>query len=93
MDSALIAKDIIGIQKQSFNNFMDTMILFQDQAEMTGRRWANQMGFGEKAKKISDQWLTVFNKGRDDSRKLINDGFDGMEEYFAGLEQKKSPEK
>ena len=93
MDSALIAKDVIGIQKQSFNNFMDTMILFQYQAEMTGRRWANQMGFGEKAKKISDQWLTVFNKGRDDSRKLIHDGFDGMEEYFAGLEQKKSPEK
>jgi len=72
---------------------MDTMILFQDQAEMTGHRWANQMGFGEKAKEISDQWRTVFNKGHDDWRKLINDGFDGMEEYFAGLEQKKSPEK
>jgi hypothetical protein len=88
MDPALIVKDVIGIQKQSFNNFMDTMILFHDQAEMTGRRWANQMGFGDKAKEITDEWRTVFKKGRDDSRKLINDSLAGMEDYFAGLEQK-----
>jgi hypothetical protein len=93
MDPAVIAKDVIAIQKQSFNNFMDTMILFHGQAEMTAWRWANQMGYGQKAKEISDQWRTVFNKGHDDSRKFINDSLSGMEDYFAGLEQKDSTAK
>lgn len=93
MDPALIVKDVISIQKQSFNNFMDTMILFQDQAEMTSRRWANQIGFGEGAQEIAGQWRSVFNKGRDESRKLINDSLAGMEDYFAGLEQKDSTAK
>jgi hypothetical protein len=60
---------------------------------MTGRRWANQMGFGDKAKEITDEWRTVFYKGRDDSRKLIDDSLAGMEDYFAGLERKDSTAK
>ena len=93
MDAASIVKVSVSLQKQSFNNFMDTMILFHDQAEMTGRRWANQMGFGDKAKEITDEWRTVFKKGRDDSRKLINDSLAGMEDYFAGLALKQNSKK
>jgi hypothetical protein len=55
MDPAAIAKDVISIQKKSFNNFMDIMVLFQDQAEMTGRRWANHIGFDERAKEMVEQ--------------------------------------
>jgi hypothetical protein len=89
MDLAAIAKDVISIQKKTFNNFMDIMILFQDQAEMTSRRWANHIGFGERAKEIVEQWRTVANKGRDDSRKFLNESLDGMEDYFSGLKQRR----
>lgn len=65
------------------------MILFQDQAEMTGRRWVNHVGFDESAQEIVDQWRTIVNKGCDDSRKLFNDSLDGIEDYFSGLKQKK----
>ncbi|MGD2009511.1 MAG: hypothetical protein PVH69_01320 [Desulfobacterales bacterium] len=88
MDPATIAKDFIGIQKQSLNNFFDTMIVLQDQAEDTGRRWFKQLGFNEETQEIAHQWHAVFHRGRDDSRKFINDSLDGMEDYFAGLEQK-----
>jgi hypothetical protein len=93
MDAASIAKNLIGLQKQSFNNFVDTMIIIQDQAEKTNRLWAKQMRISEDAQQFADQWRTALIKGRDDSRKLINESFTSMEDYFAGLEQKESSEK
>lgn len=54
------------------------MILFQDQADMTGRRWANHIGFDERAREMVEQLRTIVNKGRDDVSRLFNDCFDGM---------------
>jgi hypothetical protein len=93
MDSASIAKNIIGLQKQSFNSFFDTMILFQDQAEKTRMLWANRMGISENSQKLLDQWREVLIKSREDSRKFINEGFTSLEDYFTALEQKKPAEK
>jgi len=89
MDAESIAKDFIGLQKQSFNNAIDTMILFQDQAERVNRLLANQMGIGEKEQKFVEQWRTVFKNERDNYRKLINEYFSNMEGYFTGPEQTK----
>ena len=89
MDAESIAKDFIGLQKQSFNNAIDTMILFQDQAERVNRLLANQMGIGEKEQKFVEQWRTIFKNERDDYRKLINENYTNMEGYFAGPEQTK----
>ena len=93
MDAASIAKDFVGLQKQSFNSIMEAMIVFQNQAERTGRLLANQMGSNEKAQEFADQWRTVFSNGRDDFRNLINEGYTCMEDYFAGLELKKPSKK
>jgi hypothetical protein len=93
MDAASIAKDLVGLQKQSFNNFMEAMIIFQNQAERNGKLLVNQMGSNEKAQKLADQWRTVLSNGRDDFRKLINESFTNMENYFAGFEINKSSKK
>ena len=93
MDTASIAKGLVGLQKQSFNNFMEAMIIFQNQAEKTGRRLVNQMGINENAQAFADQWRMILIKGRDDSRELINESFTYMEDYFSGLEQKKPSKK
>jgi hypothetical protein len=90
MDTESIAKDFIVIQKQSFNNAIDTMTLFQDQADRTNRLLADQMGLGEKEQKFVEQWRRIFKKGRDDYRKLINENFANMEIYFTGVERTKS---
>jgi hypothetical protein len=93
MDAASIAKSLVGLQKQSFNHFMEAMIIFQNQAEKTGRLLANQMGINEKAQEFADQWRTVLIKGQDDSRNLINESYTRMEDFLAGLELKKPPKK
>lgn len=93
MDPAAITKDFLDIQKQSLNNFFETMIVFQDQTEDTGRRWFKQLGFNEEAQEIADQWHAVFHRGRDDSRKFINESLSSMENYFDALAQKTTPAK
>ena len=93
MDPALIVKDVIGIQKQSFNNLMEALIFFQNHADKTVMLLVNQMGLNENAQAFADQWRMFLIKGRDDSRELINESFTYMEDYFAGLEQKNPSKK
>jgi regulator of replication initiation timing len=93
MDAASIAKNLVGLQKQSFDHIMEATVIFQNQAERTGRLMANQMKVNEKAQALADQWRTVFYNGRDDFRKLIKEGFTCMEDYFAGLELKQPSKK
>jgi hypothetical protein len=89
MDAASIAKEFIGLQKQSFNNLIDTMIIFQDQAEKTNRLLTSQMGVSEKGQDFVQQWRTTFKQMQDSYRELINESFTKMEGYFANCEQKK----
>jgi hypothetical protein len=93
MNAASIAKNLVGLQKQSFNHIMETMTIFQNQAERTGRLMANQIKVNEKAQEFADQWRTVFKNGRDDFRKLINEGYTCMKDYFAALELKQPSKK
>jgi len=93
MDTVSITKDLISLQKQSFNNLFDAMIHFQEEAEKTCRLWANRVGSHAKAPEMADQWHALMRKGRDDYRQLINDGYTRMEDYFAELVQKKTSNK
>jgi hypothetical protein len=93
MDTASIAKNLVGLQKQSFNHIMEATVMFQNQAERVGRLLANQMGSNENVQAFADQLRTVFNNGRDDFRKLINESFTRLEDYFAELEQKNPSKK
>ena len=93
MDAASIAKNLVGMQKQSFNTMMEATVLFQNQAERTRRLLANQMGSNEKEQAFADQRRMVFKNGRDDFSKLINEGYTCMEDYFAGLELKQPSKK
>jgi hypothetical protein len=89
MNIASLAKDVIGLQKQSANNFFDTMLILQDQAAMAGRLWANVAGANGNAREVVDQWRTLCNKGLNDTRKFVDEGLASIEDYFNGLEQRK----
>lgn len=65
------------------------MIMLQDQTEKTGRLWANKMKISENSQKFLEQRREVLIKSREDSKKLINESFTNIKDYFAGLEQKK----
>ena len=90
MNAASIAKDFVGLQKQSVNSIIDAANIFQDQAERAGRLLAGQLGFNERLQAFADRWRTVLTKRREDTKKLINDNFTLLEDYFAALAQKKT---
>ena len=90
MEMKTLTKDFFSIQKQAVNNFFDAWALFQNQTERTNRFFNEQMGINEQAQEAVDQWRTIFKDGRDESRRLINDGLTRMEDYFAALD---SPDK
>ncbi len=62
MNAASIAKDFVGLQKQSVNSNVDAANIFQDQAERAGRLLAGQLGFNERVQAFADRWRTVLTK-------------------------------
>ena len=88
MDTGAMIKGYISLQKQAFNNFMDFMAIFQDQAVRANRILADQIKIDEKAREFADQWRMALDKGRDDFRAQVNEAYTRMEEFSAGLESK-----
>lgn len=90
MDMASTAKEYIDSQKRAANNFFDVMTLVQDFADKRQQFWAEQMGVNEKMETVVDEWRVVFKKGRDDSIKMVNDGFTSMDKYLDELSHQKN---
>ncbi len=89
MGTESMASGFIALQKQSFNNFMDAMAIFQDQIERNNRMLARKMGIHEKIQEFVDQWRLAFKNGRDDFRNQINETYACMDEYWSKLEPQK----
>jgi len=89
MDMVSITKEYVGLQKRAANNFFEAMTLFQDFADNRTRYWADQMGGNGKMKTVVDEWRIVFKKGREDSIRMVNDGFRNMETYLDELSHPK----
>ena len=92
MDVLNTAKDNARLQQQSFNNLFDILSLFQDHVERSNRYWAYNIGVNENVQVAVDQYLKVLRQGRDNARELINQNFNDVEVYFAGIGQKKPAE-
>jgi hypothetical protein len=96
MDMASIAKEYVDLQKRAANNLFDAIKIFQNFADHRSQYWASQMGVNGTMKKVVGEWRVVFEKGREDSVKMVNDGFNYMESYLEGLSRQKKesqPEK
>jgi hypothetical protein len=93
MDTGAMIKGHISLQKQAFNNFMDAMAIFQDQAVRANRILADQIKIDEKAREFADQWRMALNKGRDDFRAQVNEAYARIEELYDGSEQHLRSEK
>jgi hypothetical protein len=89
MDMVSIAKEYVDLQKRAANNLFDAVTLFQDFADNRSRYWADQMGVNGKMKTVADEWRVVFRKGREDSIRIVNDGFRSMETYLDDLSHTK----
>ena len=95
-DPAKLAKQVFDFQKAAFNNTFDAMALLQSQAERIAASLEHSLGMPKEGQKFIDDWLKTFNQSRDQYKKMITQGLDTMETFFAAPKKEeatKEPEK
>jgi hypothetical protein len=89
MDMVSVAKDYVNLQKRATNNFFDAVKLFQNFADNRSQYWIDQMNLNQQMKNVVAEWRANLKKGREDSIKMVNDGYHNMETYLDELSHQK----
>ncbi|MBF0232251.1 MAG: hypothetical protein HQK62_12625 [Desulfamplus sp.] len=83
METAKIAKQMIGFQKTVFNNTFNAMAIVQDQTENMLNGFLGQFpGVTEDVKKQIKESIDFSKKARDDFKKAVDDGYTKFEQMF-----------
>lgn len=78
-----MAKQMIQFYKTTFDNSFNTMVMLQEQAEKLVKTFVSQApGMGDEGKKVLDQWMGVYKKGREDFKKAMDEGYTKVDEFF-----------
>jgi hypothetical protein len=84
MEPGKIAKQMIDVQKSTFDNTYNAMVMMQDQAErMVNMALDQATWLPEEGKKAILEWVNAYQKGREDFKKLVDENFSKVENYFA----------
>ena len=60
------------------------MVMLQDQAEKLLKTFVEQTpGMSDEGRKVLDQWVSVYKKGRDDFKKAMDEGYAKVEDFFS----------
>ena len=88
MEPVRIAKQMVEFQKATFDNSFNAMAMVQAQTERMINMGLDQADWlPEDGKKVVDGWLKSHNKGRADFKKIVDDNFTRVEQFFAGTEK------
>lgn len=83
MDNREIVKQMVDFHKASFENCFSMMVTIQGQAEKLLKTFMDQTpGISDESKKFMNQWSNTYKKGIDDLKKVMNDGYAKLEEFF-----------
>ncbi len=78
-----MAKQVIQFYKTTFDNSFNTMVMLQEQAEKLMKTFIVQApGMNDEGKKVLDQWMGVYKKGREDFKKAMDEGYSKVDEFF-----------
>ncbi len=79
-----VTRQVIDFQKATFDNTFNVISMFQDQAEKTFYTFLNTgiWPVPEEGKKVLNEWTQSLKKGREEFKKVIDDGFKRVENYF-----------
>ncbi len=89
MDPLKLTKQMIDFNKASFDNTFNAMVLLQEQTEKMVNAFMEQATWlpGE-GKKALNEWVETVKKGREDFKKVVDQGFGKVEDYFAKAGEK-----
>ena len=84
MEPLKMLKQMIDFNKASFDNTFTAMVLLQEQTEKMVNAFMEQATWlpGE-GKKALNEWVETVKKGREDFKKVVDQGFGKVEDYFA----------
>jgi hypothetical protein len=79
-----MAKQVIDFQKTTFDNTFNAISMLQDQTEKAFKTLleAGMWPLPEEGKKVVNEWVQSFKKGREEFKKVMDDGFDRVEHFF-----------
>jgi hypothetical protein len=84
MDPLKLTKQMIDFNKASFDNTFNAMVLLQEQAEKMVNTFMEQAtSLPGEGKKALNEWVETVKKGREDFKKVVDQGFGKVEDYFA----------
>ena len=78
-----MAKQVVQFYKTTFDNSFRTMVMLQEQAEKLMKTFIVQVpGMSDEGKKVLDQWMGAYKKGREDFKKAMDEGYSKVDEFF-----------
>jgi len=84
MDPKQIAKQMVDFNKTAFDNSFEAMSALQDQAEKMFTASMEQTSFfPAEGKKLINEWIKTYKKGREDFKAAADVNFKKVEAYFS----------
>jgi len=78
-----LLKQMIDFNKSAYENAFKNMNMLQEQMEKVINLYIDQAsGMSEEGKKAAKEWASMYKKGYDDYKKLVDENFKKMEAFF-----------
>ncbi|MGD0209842.1 MAG: hypothetical protein ABSC14_02535 [Desulfomonilia bacterium] len=84
MENKELVKQMVELHKTSFDNSFNMLITLQDQMEKMVNSFVDQAPWlPADGKKAFTTLVSTYKKGREDFKKVVEDGYKKVEEYIA----------
>jgi hypothetical protein len=92
MEQKNFVKQMVDFNRMAFDNMYNTAVVVQDQTERFGGMLLDSAPFGgDQAKQMYRDSTELYRKGRDNFKKMMDEGFNMMEGIMSQpFEQRKS---
>ena len=76
-------RQMIDFNKSAYENAFKNMNMLQEQMEKVVNLYIDQAsGMSEEGKKAAKEWASMYRKGFEDYRKLVDENFKKLEAFF-----------
>jgi len=88
MEQKTILKQMIEFNKATFDNTFNAMVMLQEQAErLANTLLAQATWLPEEGKKVINEWVEAYKKGREDFKKAVDENFKKVEDFFSSYDK------
>ncbi len=84
MEQKQIIKQVTEFNKAIFDSAFSNMIVMQDQAEKMFSKFLDKAPWlPEEGKKVLDDWMNSYKKGREDFKSSVDDSYKKVTDFFS----------